>query len=119
MFTHLPLAICISAAGAGMEGLVEHAGDSRTPAATAWLVGGATAGVALSIAVLTLTINSHPARRAVPYTNAAAAAAALVVAAARPAPWLLALLLSQLLGAVWLEGFLRHDRHGIAITDRV
>jgi low temperature requirement protein LtrA len=119
IFTHLPLAISISAAGAGMEGLVEHAGDGRTPASAAWLLGGATAGVALSIALLTLTINSHPARRAVPYTLVAAAAGALVIAAARPTPWLLALLLSQLLAAVWLEGFLRHSRHGVTITDGV
>jgi low temperature requirement protein LtrA len=119
MFAHLPLALSVSAAGAGMEGLIEHAADGRTPAATAWLVGGATAGVALSIAALTLTIQAHPARRAVPAMMAAAAAGALVIAALRPPSWLLALLLWSLLSVVWLEGFLRHARHGVTITDRV
>ena len=119
MFAHLPLAISVSAAGAGMEGLVEHASDSRTPAATAWLVGGATAGVALSIAVLVLTLDPHRARRVAPYSMAAVAAGALLVAAIRPAPWLLALALWVLLSAAWLEAFLRHSRLGHTITDRL
>jgi low temperature requirement protein LtrA len=116
---HLPLSICISAAGAGMVGLIEHAGDSRTPAATAWLLGGATAGVALSIAALTFLISPHPARRAVPYTLVGAAVAALVVAAVRPGPLILAGVLWLLMGAVWFEGFTRHARQGISIADRV
>ena len=119
LFTHLPLTIGISAAGAGMVGLVEHAAEGRTPPSTAWLVGGATAAVALSIAALTTTIGSHPARRAVPFTLAGAAACSLLLAALRPAPWLLAGLLALLLSLVWQEGFLRHTRHGVAITDRV
>ena len=102
-----------------MVSLVEHAGDGRTPAAAAWLVGGATAAVALSIAALTFTIDSLPARRVVPYTLAGAAVAALILAAARPAPWLLAAALSLVLSAVWFEGFVRHSRAGITITDRV
>lgn len=119
MLAHLPLTISVSAAGAGMEGLVEHAADGRVPAATAWLLGGATAGVALSIALLTQTVSPHPARRSVPFTLVAAALGALIIAAIRPAPWLLALVLWLLLSAVWLEGFLRHARHGVTITDRV
>ena len=119
LFAHLPLAISISAAGAGMVGLIEHAGDTRTPAPTAWLVGGATAGVALSIVALTFTIGTHPARRAVPYTLSAAALVALVAAAVRPTPWLLAAVLWLCLGSVWTEAFVRHTREGVAITDRV
>jgi hypothetical protein len=38
-----PLAVATAAVGAGMVGLVEHASTSRTPAPTAWLIGGATA----------------------------------------------------------------------------
>ncbi|MGI9611358.1 MAG: low temperature requirement protein A, partial [Acidimicrobiales bacterium] len=97
LFVHLPLTVAISAAGAGMVGLIEHAGDARTPAPTAWLLGGATAGVALSIALLTTTIGRHPARQAFPYTLAAAALGSLVLAALRPAPWLLAAALGTLL----------------------
>lgn len=119
IFLHFPLAVSVAAAGAGMEGLVEHAGDARTPVGTAWLLGGATAGVLLSIAALTFTIDAHAARRAVPYTAAAAAAGALVVAAAHPTPLLLALLLWALLSVVWMEGFIRHSRQGITITDGV
>lgn len=116
---HLPLSIAISAAGAGMVSLIEHAGESRTPAATAWLVGGATACVALSIAALTFSIRTHPARRAAPYTLALAAAGALAVAAVRPRPWVLAGVLWLLLGLVWFEAFTRHARHGVSIADRV
>jgi low temperature requirement protein LtrA len=119
VFAHLPLAVSISAAGAGMVGLIEHAGEGRTPAPTAWLVGGATAGVALSIVALTFSIGTHPARRAVPYTLTATAGAALVVAAIRPTPWLLAAVLWALMGMVWFEAFTRHTRQGITITDRV
>ena len=119
IFVHLPLAVGISATGAGMVGLIEHAGEARTPVGTAWLVGGSVAVVALSIVLLTLTINPHPARQAVPYTLSAAAVGSLVVAAARPAPWLLALVVYALLSAVWFEGFLRHSRQGITITDQV
>ena len=117
MFAHLPLAISVSAAGAGMEGLVEHAGDDRTPTATAWLLGGATAGVALSIAALVLTLSPHRARQAAPYSMAAVAVGALVIAAVRPAPWLLALVLFALLSAAWTETFLRHSRLGHTITE--
>ena len=117
MYGHLPLAIGISATGAGMIGLVEHAGNGRTPAATSWLISAATAVVALSIAVLTKTIAAHPGRRLVSLTLAVAAGASLIAGAARPAPWLLALILSGLLFAVWLEAFARHVRGGTMISD--
>lgn len=116
---HLPLAIGISATGAGMVGLIEHAGDGSTPAGTAWLVGGGVAVTAMSIVLLTFAINRHPARRVVPYTLTAAAVASLVVAAVQPAPWLLALIIYAFLSAVWFEAFLRHAREGVTITDRV
>ena len=119
IFGHLPLAIGISATGAGMVSLIENAGDARTPAPTAWLVSGGVAAVALSIVLLTFTINRHPARQAVPFTLTAAAVGSLVIAAVRPAPWLLALVVYSLLSVVWFEAFLRHDREGVAITDRV
>ena len=119
MFTHLPLAMSVAAAGAGMVGLIEHAGESQTPTGSALLISGATAGAALSIAGLTMTIPTHPARRAVPYTLTVAAVASLALGVIRPQPWLLALALSMLLSAVWAEGFIRHTRAGVTITDRV
>lgn len=119
IFGHLPLAVGISAAGAGMVSLIEHSGDSRTPTGTAWLVGGATATVALSILMLVLTIAPHPARRGAPFTLAAAALASIIIAASRPTPWLMALLLSLAMSVVWLEAFVRHRRHDLMITDRV
>ncbi len=73
--------------------------------------------VALSIAVLTKTIAAHPGRRLVSLTLAVAAGASLIAGAARPAPWLLALILSGLLFAVWLEAFARHARGGTMISD--
>ena len=117
LFGHLPLALSIAAAGAGMVGLIEHAGDAQTPAPTAWLIGGATAAVALSVAILTKTVDEHPGRQLVPASLVVAAGASLLVAAARPAPWLLALVLSLLLSAVWIEAFVRHALHGASIAD--
>ena len=38
MLGHLPLTAAIAAMGAAMVGLVDHAHDGRTPAATAWLL---------------------------------------------------------------------------------
>jgi len=45
-----------------------------------------------------------------------AGAAALIVGALRPAPWLLALLVGQLLSVVWLDAFVRHARSGDPIA---
>ncbi|NNC78776.1 MAG: low temperature requirement protein A [Acidimicrobiales bacterium] len=111
LFGHLPLAISISAAGAGMVGLIEHAADGRTPASNAWLISGGTAGVALSIALLSQTIPEHQGRRLVPTFLGMAAVASLVAGAARPVPWLLALLLYAALSAVWTESFRRRWHH--------
>ena len=52
-----------------------------------------------------------------PLTLAIAAGASLIAGAVRPAPWLLALILSGLLFAVWLEAFARHVRGGTMISD--
>jgi low temperature requirement protein LtrA len=117
LFGHLPLALGIAAAGAGMVSLIEHAGDDRTPAPTAWLLAGATAGVAVSIAILARTLDDHPGRRMVPYSLVAAAVISLLVGLARPAPWLLAMLLSLSLSAVWMESFVRHAGLNLSIAD--
>lgn len=114
-FGHLPLWLAIAAAGAGMVSLIEHAADSRTPANTAWLIAGATAGIAFSLAVIASTIPPHPGRRMVPYSLAIAGAVALALGALRPSPLILAIALNLVLSAVWIEAFVRHTRAGSPI----
>lgn len=114
---HLPLALAVAAAGAGMVSLVEHAGDSRTPAATAWLVAGSVALLAVSLAALVWTMDAHPGRAMVPRLMLSVAVAALVLGALRPPPWLLALALGQLLSVTWIDAFVRHARSGVPIAE--
>lgn len=95
-----------------MVSLVEHATDGRTPAATAWLVTGSIAGVALSLAVIVATVPPQPGHRMVPVTLAATAGFALVLGALRPGPIVLVLALSVALSLVWFEAFTRQLRAG-------
>ena len=116
---HLPITLSITAAGAGMVSLIGHAHDANTPAGTSWLLAGAVATGLLAL-VLTeralvdaerLSLVFHPLRLAL----SGGAAAALIVGWIRPAPWLLALLLVAILGAVWcfaVSRFLRADAWG-------
>lgn len=117
MCAHLPLALATAAAGAGMVGLVEHAAASRTPAPTAWLIGGAAALLAASLAALVAVVEPHPGRRLVPISLSAVAGVSLLLAALRPAPWLLALGLQLALSSVWVEAFIRHARTGVPIAE--
>jgi low temperature requirement protein LtrA len=55
MLSHLPITLSITAAGAAIVSLVEHAHDPITPAATAWLLSGS---VALGLLALVLTSNA-------------------------------------------------------------
>jgi low temperature requirement protein LtrA len=119
MVSHGPITLSIAATGAGMVGLIEHAHDARTPATTAWLLTGA---VAVGLLALIVTANAlDDARRlATAYrplraVMAAGAVTGVVVGWARPAPWLLALLLVVILTALWavaVRGFLRADDWG-------
>lgn len=112
---HVPMWLSVAAAGAGMVSLVEHAGDSRTPTATAWLIAGAVAAMALSLAAVTLTMPDHAGRTMVPFTLTAAAGVALVLGALRPSPIILAGALALTLSLVWWESFFRHLRAGTVI----
>ncbi|MDE0267460.1 MAG: low temperature requirement protein A [Acidimicrobiaceae bacterium] len=116
-YGHFPLAMSIAATGAGMVSLIEHAGDGRVPANTAWLISGATATAAASLAAVTTTMIHHPGRRVVPYTLLGAGAVSLALAALRPAPWILASGINLTLLAVWVEAFIRHARHGLPIAE--
>jgi low temperature requirement protein LtrA len=111
--SHCPITLSIAAAGAGMISLIEHAHDVRTPMATAWLLTGAVAVglLALIVAANALVDARHlaAAYRPLSVVLVAGAAAGLVVGWARPAPWLLALLLVVILSARWavaVRGFL-------------
>ena len=119
VMSHLPITGSITAAGAGMVSLIAHAHDPRTPAGTSWLLAGA---VAAGLLALVLTERALvDAERLSPVFGplgpalAAGAVAALVVGWARPAPWLLVLLLVAILSAVWsfaVSRFLRADAWG-------
>ncbi|MFR9778977.1 low temperature requirement protein A [Micromonospora sp. MS34] len=108
---HLPVTGAIAAAGAGVVSLVDHAAAPRIPAAIGWLLAGAVALLNLALVPLVRTLEDY--RRLVsiyqPVTVAlvGAAGAALLVGWARPAPWLLALLLVAILSAVWWVGVTR------------
>jgi low temperature requirement protein LtrA len=102
---HLPLTAAVAAMGAAMVSLVEHAADGRTPAATAWVLGG---GAAVVLAVTMLLAAPLPAWkrdrglfRPLAGLCAVTAAACLGLGAARPAPLLLALGLVVLLSIPW------------------
>jgi low temperature requirement protein LtrA len=119
VMSHLPITLSITAAGAGMVSLIGHAHDASTPAGTSWLLAGAVATGLLAL-ILTkqalvdaerLSLVFHPLQLAL----AAGAAAALLVGWARPAPWLLALLLVAILSVIWffaVSRFLRADAWG-------
>jgi low temperature requirement protein LtrA len=119
VMSHLPVALAITAAGAGMVSLIGHAHDTTTPAGTSWLLGGAVATGLLALVLIEqaladaerLSVVFHPLRLAL----AAGAATALLVGWLRPAPWLLALLLVAILSGVWffaVSRFLRVDAWG-------
>jgi low temperature requirement protein LtrA len=119
VMSHLPIALSITAAGAGMVSLIGHAHDANTPAGTSWLLAGAVTTGLLAL-VLTeralvdaerLFLVFHPLGLAL----SGGAAAALIVGWIRPAPWLLALLLVAILSTVWffaVSRFLRADAWG-------
>jgi len=106
MMSHLPVTFAVAAAGAAMVGLIEHAHDQSTPAATAWLLAGS---VAIAMAALIVIVRSladyerlPTVYRPIAVAMAFGAAAALAVGWLRPTPWLLALALVAVLVLVWL-----------------
>jgi low temperature requirement protein LtrA len=114
MLGHLPVTMGIAAAGAAMVSLVEHAGDSRTPQPTAWLI---TGSVAVGLVGLVIAANAlaDAQRLAAVYgpltaSLAVGAGAAVAVGTLRPRPWLLALALFTILSAVWWIAIMRWIR---------
>ncbi|HYK96261.1 MAG TPA: low temperature requirement protein A [Candidatus Dormibacteraeota bacterium] len=105
MLSHIPITLSITASGAAIVSLVEHAHDAATPASTAWLLAGA---VAIGLLAMILTaralmdaVRLESVYRPLTWLLALGASAAIVIAWLDPAPWLLALGLVAILSAVW------------------
>jgi low temperature requirement protein LtrA len=116
MELHFPVAVAIVGAGAAMAGLIEHAHEAQAPVGTAWLLAGSVALLLVSLGAMARTLADYG-RHVVVYRPLAlamlvAAGLALVVGLARPAPWLLALLLVAILAGVWLFAVVRLFKTG-------
>jgi low temperature requirement protein LtrA len=113
MLVHLPLTAAVAAMGAAMVGLVEHAHDSRTPAATAWVLCGGAAVVLCATMVLAASLRHWNENlglyRPLARTCVAMAVLCVGVGALRPAPLVLGLALVLLFGIPW----------GVAVANRV
>jgi len=102
---HLPLTAAVAAMGAAMVSLIEDAHESRTPAATAWILCAGTAVVLGATMLVAASLQAWDRDRGLyrplSRTCAAVAVACLGVAAVRPAPLLLGLALVVLLSIPW------------------
>jgi len=105
MLSHLPLTAAVAAMGAAMVSLIQGAHDARTPAATAWVLGGGAAVLLCSTMVVAASLGAWDDDRGLyrPLAGACAAAAVacLGVGAARPAPIVLSSALVLLFGVPW------------------
>lgn len=105
MLVHLPLMAAMAAMGAAIVGLVEHAHDSRTPAATAWVLCGGAAVVLCATTVLATSLRvwrlDRGLYRPLARTCVAMAVVCAGVGAAHPAPLVLGLALVLLFGVPW------------------
>ena len=112
MLGHLPLTAAVAAMGAAMVSLVDHARESRTPAATAWVICVGAAVVLGATTLLAATLQAWDRDRGLyrPLARicAAVAVACLGVGAARPAPLVLGLALVLLLSIPWGYAVARH-----------
>ena len=114
IYSQLPIALAVAAAGAGMVSLIEHAADARTPEPSSWLLAGSVSALLIAI-VATIVALADYRRLAALYRPLVVAllfgaAAALAIGSARPAPWLLATLLDLILIAIWFFAFARSLR---------
>ncbi len=120
LYVHFPLTTALAAGGAAMVSLVEHAEDSRTPAATAWLLGGSVAVTLVCVALATRALphDMYPdgffAR--IPRTLGAGAVLAVVIAATRPAPLALTGGLLATLALTWFWLIVQYFALGGAVT---
>jgi low temperature requirement protein LtrA len=107
--SHLPLTAGISAGGAAMVSLLQHAGASRIPAATAWLLVGSVVivlgGVTLASTALPYDELPDGMARAIGPSFGAAAVLMIAVGLVRPAPLIMVSAVSAVLLLVWLVLF--------------
>ncbi|MFE2970219.1 low temperature requirement protein A [Streptomyces sp. NPDC059340] len=105
MLVHMPLTAAVAAMGAAMVGLVEHAHDSRTPTATAWVLCGGAAVVLCATMVLAASLRvwreERGLYRPLARTCLIVAVVCLALGAAHPAPLVLGLALVLLFGVPW------------------
>jgi low temperature requirement protein LtrA len=121
LYSQLPIALAVAAAGAGMVSLIEHATDARTPGPTSWLLAGSVSALLIAL-VATIVVLADYRRLAALYRPLAVAmllgaVAALAIGWARPAPWLLATLLDLVLIAIWSFAFARSLRTTKAVPE--
>ena len=92
--------------GAAMVSLIDHAHDSRTPAATAWVLSAGAAVVVAATMLVAATLQDWRRDRSLyrPLARicAAVAVACLAVGAARPPPLFLGVALVVLLSVPWV-----------------
>ena len=59
LYGHLPIALAVAAAGAGMVSLIEHAADTRTPEPSSWLLAGSVSALLIALVVRILTLADY------------------------------------------------------------
>jgi low temperature requirement protein LtrA len=105
MFSHLPISMGIAATGAALVSLVEHAGDERAPAATAWVMTGSIAvllvGLLLAMSALADFRRFASIYQPLTWVLASSVGVVALIGWWRPVPWLLVLALFAVLSAVW------------------
>ena len=105
MLSHLPLTAAVAAMGAAMVSLIDHAGDSRTPAAAAWVLCAGAAVVLCTTMLVSASLQAWDSDRGLykplARTCAGVAVACLALGAVRPPPLVLGLALVLLLSIPW------------------
>lgn len=117
---HLPVTMTIAATGAVMVNMVEHASGGHAPAPAAMVLSASVAVGVLALILLATSLGDWrdlaPVYRPVSVALGLAAVVALLLGWLAPPPWLQILLLTLVLGAVWLYGILTWfsftDHHG-------
>jgi low temperature requirement protein LtrA len=107
---HLPVTMSIAATGGVMLSMVEHAPGGHAPAPAALVLSLSVAVGALALVLVATSLadwrDLSPVYRPVSVALGMAAVVALVLGWLAPPPWLQILLLTLVLGAVWLYGIL-------------
>jgi low temperature requirement protein LtrA len=113
--SHLPLTAAVATMGAAMFSLVEHAHAPSTPAATSWVLCGASAVVLCTTMLVAASLvawrNERAYYRLVARSSVAVSIACLGLAALRPAPLVLGLALVVLFSIPWAIAVLYRLRH--------